>query len=102
MDSVAVQLTLSAAQVLIPVIANVIENATDNATVKLAVDTVVKWTPIIVGAFPQLAAQFGNFISILRGNGMISDDDLAALDTAQQFLEAQRKAANDAAAAAGE
>lgn len=102
METVAIQVELQAAQILVQVVGQLIESNTSSATVKLAVDAVEKWTPILVGAFPQLASQFEEFVSILMGNDDLTDDQLTQLTNTRAALENARKAANDAATAAGE
>lgn len=102
MNSVAVQLSLSAAQLLIQLIGQFIESKTDNAQTQTIINAILQWMPIIVKAFPQFAANFQQFISILMGDETLTDDQLAQLTQTRAQLEALRKAANDAAIAAGE
>lgn len=95
----------TAISAVVALLAQTVPTMTSSAAVNAAVDAVVALAPVVVKTVPALVASVKGIIDTLRGNSVVTQAQLDALDAAETKIdedyEAALKAARDEDAAAG-
>lgn len=87
----------TAISAVVALLAATVPTMTSSVAVNAAVDAVVALAPVVVKTVPALVASVKGIIETLRGNSVVTQTQLDALDAAEATIDADYDAALKAA-----